>query len=129
MAKFKNVPQMFMFHKLLKYWGNMVKNYDEDCQDEDFFDVVRNCFEHDKAVELVELAYSAEELEEMKKVRLRRGRLDLSDSLDDVFCALWNYTRLRKKCRIVLDSICDYMRKDSKSVGTDVVPQSTENII
>ena len=121
MAKFKKVPQMFLFQKLLKYWGNMVKNYDGDCHDDDFFDVVRNCFEHDKAIELIELAYSAEELEDMKNIKFRRGRLDLSDSLDDVFCALWNYGRLRRKCRIVLDSICDYMRKDSKCASSDVV--------
>ena len=121
MAKFKKVPQMFLFQKLLKYWGNMVKNYDGDCHDDDFFDVVRNCFEHDKAVELIELAYSEDELEEMKNVRLRRGRLDLTDSLDDVFCALWNYGRLRRKCRVVLDSINDYMLKDSKCKGQDVV--------
>ena len=29
MAKFKQVPQTFMFRKLLKYWGNMVKNYED----------------------------------------------------------------------------------------------------
>ena len=57
----------------------------------------------------------------MKNVRLRRGRLDLTDSLDDVFCALWNYGRLRRKCRVVLDSINDYMLKDSKCKGQDVV--------
>ena len=40
MAKFKKVPQMFLFQKLLKYWGNMVKIYDGDCHDDDFFDDV-----------------------------------------------------------------------------------------
>ena len=121
MAKFKRVPQTFLFQKLLKYWGNMTRNYDGDCRDDDFFDIVRNCFDHDKAVELIELAYSEEELEDMKNVKFRRGRLDLSDSLDEVFCALWNYGRLRRKCRIVLESICDYMLKDSKEKGKDIV--------
>ena len=32
MAKFKQVPQNYLFHKLLKYWGNMVRNYNEDCR-------------------------------------------------------------------------------------------------
>ena len=36
MAKFKQIPQNFMFRKLLKYWGNMVCNYDDDCRDNDF---------------------------------------------------------------------------------------------
>ena len=52
MAKFKQVPQNFLFRKLLKHWGNMVQNVKGDCHDNDFFDVVRNCFDHDKAVEL-----------------------------------------------------------------------------
>ena len=62
MAKFKRVPQTFLFQKLLKYWGNMTKNFDGDCRDDDFFDIVRNCFDHDKAVELIELAYSEEDM-------------------------------------------------------------------
>ena len=49
MAKFKQVPQSFMFRKLVKYCRNMVKNFDSDCRDNDFFDVVRNCFDHDGA--------------------------------------------------------------------------------
>jgi hypothetical protein len=65
MAKFKQVPQSFMFRKLVKYCRNMVKNFDSDCRDNDFFDVVRNCFDHDKAVELIEAAYSPKELEDI----------------------------------------------------------------
>jgi SpoVK/Ycf46/Vps4 family AAA+-type ATPase len=123
MAKFKKVPQTFLYKKLLVYWGNMVKNYDGDCRDDDFFDVVRNCFDHEKGVELIGLAYSDEELKEMKSVKFRRSRLDLSDSLDEVFCSLWNFSRLRRKCRIVLDSICEYMRKDIKNKGSDIIEQ------
>ena len=123
MAKFKNVPQMYLFHKLLGYWGNMVRNYDGDCRDDDFFDVVRNCFDHDRAVELIEVAYTDKELDEMKNVKMRNARLDLTDSLDDIFCALWNYERLRDKCRTVLDSIREYMLKDSAENGDDPVKQ------
>ena len=53
MAKFKQVPQTFLLKKLLGFWGNMVENYSSDVQDDDFFDIVRNCFDHDKAVELI----------------------------------------------------------------------------
>ena len=121
MAKFKNVPQVFLFRRLLEYWGNMVRNYDDDCRDDDFFDVVRNCFDHDKAVDLIETAYTDKELEELKNVKMRSARLDLTDSLDDVFCALWNYERLRDKCRIVLDSIRDYMLSDAPKAKNDPV--------
>ena len=72
MAKFKQVPQTFLFRKLLEYWGNMIQNYRSDCQDDDFFDIIRNCFDHDKAVELIEAAYSPKELEEMQHAKLMK---------------------------------------------------------
>lgn len=48
MAKFKQIPQNFMFRRLLKYWGDMMCNYNDDCRYEDFFAFARNCFDHDK---------------------------------------------------------------------------------
>ena len=121
MAKFKQIPQNFLFHKLLNYWGNMVKNYRDDCRDDDFFDVVRNCFDHDRAVELIEVAYTAKELDEMAHVKSRCNRLDLSDPLDDVFNALWNNAGSREKCRAVLDTIREYLLADSNERGPDIV--------
>ena len=121
MAKFKQIPQNFLFHKLLNYWGNMVKNYRDDCRDDDFFDVVRNCFDHDRAVELIEVAYTAKELDEMARVKSRCNRLDLSDPLDDVFNALWNNAGSREKCRAVLDTIREYLLADSNERGPDIV--------
>ena len=121
MAKFKQVPQTFLYRKLLEYWGNMVRNYRSDCQDDDFFDIIRNCFDHDKAVELIEAAYSPKELEEMRHAKLRSSRLDLTDSLDDVFQALWNHERLRDKCRIVLDTIRECMLAECEKVGEDAI--------
>jgi len=112
MSTFKHVPQKFLFGKLVQFWLNMVKNYRGDVQDDDFFDIVRNCFDHDKAIELVEAAYSRTEIESMRKSRARSSRLDLSDSLDDVFQALWNHDEGRDKCRIVLESIGEYMISD-----------------
>ena len=121
MAKFKQVPQAFLFNKLLTFFGNMVANYRDEVRDDDFFDVVRNCFDHDKAVELIEAAYTEDEIEQMKNSRSRRGRLDLSDSLDSVFAALWNNEKAREKCRIVLDSIVDYMRADNGKVKDETI--------
>jgi len=112
MGAFKHVPQKFLFGKMVEFWLNMVKNYRGDVHDDDFFDVVRNCFEHDKAIELIETAYSPAEIAEMKKSRARSNRLDLSDSLDDVFQALWNHEESRDRCRIVLESIGEYMIAD-----------------
>ena len=121
MARFKQIPQNFLYHKLLKYWGNMVRNYSYDCYDNDFFDVVRNCFDHDRAVELIEAAYTAAELDEMSNSKSRNSRLDLADTLDDVFNALWNCAKTRHKCRAVLDAIREYMLAESEERGTDIV--------
>ena len=113
MAKFKQVPQTFLINKLMGFWGNMVKNYRDDVHDDDFFDIVRNCFDHDKAVELIEAAYSQKEIDDMEKARSRTCRLDLTDPLDCVFQALWNTTKARAKCRVILESIKDYIVEDS----------------
>ena len=121
MAKFKQIPQNYLFRKLLKYWDNMVQNYKEACRDTDFFDVVRNCFDHDKAVELIEAAYSPNELEEMRHSKSRCNRLDLSDTLDDVFCALWNNEDSRDKCRAVLEAARMCMEADCTSKAEDIV--------
>ena len=123
MARFKQIPQNFLFRQLLHFWKNMVHNYNDDCRDDDFFDIVRNCFDHDRAVELVEVAYTAKEIEEMCRSKSRCNRLDLTDPLDDVFNALWNHEGSRSKCRAVLDAIHDYMFADSAEgkKGEDVV--------
>ena len=109
MAKFKQVPQNYIFLSLMRFWGNMVKNYGQDVQDDDFFDILRNCFEHDKAVELIEAAFSKEELEEMAHSKLRSARVDLSDPLDDLFQALWNNEKYRDRVKIILETIQEYM--------------------
>ena len=129
MAKFKQVPQNFLFRKLLKYWGNMVQNYKDDCRDDDFFDIMRNCFDYDKGVELIEAAYTPEELEEMKHAKSRACRLDLEDALDDVFCALWNNEETRDKCRAVLDAAREYMEVDSAEKGADIVSRRFAELV
>lgn len=119
MAKFKQVPQAFIFKTLIKFWRNMVKNYNEDVYEDDFFDIVANSFNHDKAIELIEAAYTEKELHSMKSVCYRRGQLDFSDPLDNVFTVLWNNERLRGKCRAVLGAVYDSMLSECKKVKDD----------
>ena len=121
MAKFKQMPQNFMFRKLLKYWGNMVRNYDDQVYDDDFFDIVRMDFDHDHGIELIELAYTAEELEEMKASKSRNSRLDFSEPLDDVFTALWNSEGGRKKCRAVLGTVRETLLAGCRARGAEIV--------
>ena len=65
MARFKQVTEAFISRKLVEFWGNMVKNYTGDVSDCDFFEILCDHYEHDKAVELIEKAYSAKQLKEM----------------------------------------------------------------
>ncbi len=119
MAKFKQIQQNFLFRKLVTYWGSMIRNYNDACRDDDFFEVVRNNFEHDKAVELIEAAYAESELEEMRNSRSRGTRIDLEDSLEEVFNAIWNHEKMRGKCKSVLESIREYMLATSRARGTE----------
>lgn len=109
MARFKHVPDTFLYRKMCGYWKNMIRNFNGECTDDDFFAVVRNGFDHDKAVELIRAAYTADEMNELENARLRCNRIDLSDPLTDVFTKLWNQARARNKCKIILDAICEYM--------------------
>lgn len=128
MAKFKQVPQSFLLTKLLTFWGNMVQNYRSNVTDNDFFDIIRNCFDHDKAVELIEAAFTPKEIDEMQKSSSRRSRLDLSDSLDDIFQCIWNNERAREKCRVVLESIKDYMLEDNPPDGVESLEKRFKDI-
>ena len=129
MAKFKQVPRTFILQKLLMFFKNMVKNYVEDCHDDDFFTIVRNCFDHSSAVELIETAYTEKELTAIKEVKSRCNRLDFTDQLDDIFQALWNYEPLRDKCRVILNSISNYIAKDQAvNVKGDVMEARFKNV-
>ncbi len=121
MAKFKQIPQTFLLRKIVGFFRNLVKNYDGPCRDSDMFTIVRNAFDHARAVELIEAAYSQDELKQMAKDRLRRRRLDLSDALDEIFSALWNNEKARRRCRVILESICDFIIADTVTETKDPV--------
>lgn len=117
MAKFKYVPQVYIFQNFIRFWGNMVKNYNNSIKDNDFFNIVRDNFAHDKAVELIKAAFKEEELKEMEHVWPRSNRVELTDSLDNIFQELWNNEKYRDRVKIILESIQEYLIKDSEQVN------------
>ncbi len=121
MAKFKQVPQNFIVKNFLLFWGNVVKNYSSEVSDQDFFDVVRDSYDHDKAVELIAAVYSPKEIEEMTTARQRSRRLDLEDSLSDIFNVLWNTPSARRKCRVILEGIKDELLAERKNAREEVL--------
>ena len=118
MARFKQVTEAFISRKLVEFWGNMVKNYTGDVSDCDFFEILCDHYEHDKAVELIEKAYSAKQLKEMMGGR-RRSRVDFDDSLDELFLALWSHAKSRRKCRAVLNTMKADMLADLAKRGDE----------
>ena len=121
MAKYTEKKETFVFRKVLGFFGNMVQNYDGMCADDDFFDVLDANFDHDDAVELIMAAYTPQELKDMQNAKSRRARLDLSDDLDEVFCALWNNEGGRGKCRAVIEAAIDYMRGNCGESESDAM--------
>ena len=130
MAKFKQVTQTFLFRKLVGFWGNMVKNYKDDVQYSSFFEILLNGLDHDEGVALIEAAYPPDELTEKGALRqgndrrggrLRRLRVDLDDTLDDVFKALWNHRKSRTRCRKVLLTIRDRLLTSRPPTKNDVL--------
>ena len=111
MAKFKQVPQHYLLGKLMEYWRNMVRNYNGDVRDSDFFDIVGNRCPHERALKLIKGVYSRNELMEMEKSRSRLCRLNLSDGLESIFQSLWNHKGTRAKCKAVLEGVYDCIVK------------------
>ena len=86
----------------------------------------RHFFLYVVAIELIEVAYTEKELGEMRHAKSRGNRLDFSDSLDDILCALWNHERTRDKCRAVLDAMREYMLADAGTSKDLVETRFTE---
>ncbi len=109
MAKFTDIIQNFVFTKSLKFWGNMVKNYKGEITNNDFFDFMNENVNHEQAVDLIMTAYDMNEIQTLTKVPNPRYRLNFNGSLDEIFEALWHNQEMRKKCRVILEGIKNYL--------------------
>ena len=112
MAKFKQVPHHYLLGKLMEYWRNMVRNYNGDVRDSDFFDIIGSRCPHETALKLIKGVYSRNELKEMETARSRLCRLNLSDGLESIFQALWNHKGARAKCKAALEGVYGCIVKD-----------------
>ena len=128
MAKFRPVSQNYLLRKLIEFWGNTARNFRENCSTNDFFDVMRKFIDHERAVELIELAYLPVELEELQNAKSRRFRIDLDDPLEEIFYVLWNRARTREKCRAVLNAICEFAMATTEGNGSDTIGRRLASI-
>lgn len=109
MAKFMQVPQTFLFRKYLGFWGNLLRNYDGECQDGVFFAPVLNSFDRRMAVRLLLDAFTEQELAKLGAVQMAHGRFEPCGPLNEIFRLVWNDEDGRGRLRVVLDAIRDYL--------------------
>ena len=123
MGEFKEVPQTFKVRKMIQYWYNLVKNLDEECRDSDMFMPAAINIPRDRVEKLIRAAYTDEELEQMANAPMRRERLDLSDSTEDMLQATWNAPGMRRKCKAVLKAV---YKEIEKNLAKQEVPDDLE---
>ena len=101
MARYKNVSVAADDRHAVKYWWNVVQNYDENVEDSDFSDLVFSNFEQSEEAEILNSVFSKRELNPLGNA---------GEKLDSVLqmpagCLLqkiWNAKPLQKKCRLAL---------------------------
>jgi len=101
MARYKNIKRTASVRYALKFWWNVVKNYDEPVYDQDFFDVVACNLRRSEAAAIIDGNFSSKELKPLVEAKDEKLELD-RDSAGFMLKRIWNEKPLRKKCRAVL---------------------------
>ena len=53
MAKFKNIQKGFLMRNAIRFWGNVVRNYDKEINNEEFFNLVHYCMDRNTIVKTI----------------------------------------------------------------------------
>ena len=101
MAHYKNITRTASVRQAVKYWWNVVKNYDGRIYDQDFFDIVAFNLRRDEAAAIIEGNFSETDLKPLREAKEERLELD-RDSVGFMLKRIWNEKPLRKNCRAVL---------------------------
>lgn len=101
MAKYKNVSVTADDRHAVKFWWNVVQNFDENIEDNDFFDLVFYNFEQSEVAEIMDGIFSKSELKMLEKSGEKRDSF-LQMTAGYQLQKIWNEKSLRKKCRAAL---------------------------
>ena len=101
MARYKNITRVAAVSYALKYWWNVVKNYDGQVYDQDFFDIVSYNLKRDEVASIIAGNFMEKELKPLKEAKSDKLELD-RDCAGFMLKRIWNEKPLRKKCRDVL---------------------------
>ena len=106
MARYKNITRTVTTRYALKFWWNMVQNYDGYMSDADFFDILAYNLDRDEVAAIIEGNFTEKELQPLKEAK--RDKLELNcDCIGFMLKRIWNEKPLRKGCRAVLKILRD----------------------
>lgn len=106
MAHYKNITHSSTIRYALKYWWNVVKNYDGDVREQDFFDIIYYNLKRDEVASIIKGNFSEKQLGPL--INAKSDRLELEkDSIGFMLMRIWNEKSLRKGCRSILKIMRD----------------------
>ena len=106
MARYKNIRRTASVRYAVRFWWNIVKNYDEMVYDQDFFDLIAYNLKRDEVAAIIRGNISEKELKPL--VEAKEDTLELErDNVCFMLKRIWNEKPLRKGCRAVLKIMRD----------------------
>ena len=106
MARYKNIRRTASVRHAVRFWWNIVRNYDGQVYDQDFFDIVAYNLRRDEVAAIIRGNFSEKELRPL--VNAKEDQLELDrDSAVFMLKRIWNEKPLRKGCRAVLKIMRD----------------------
>ena len=111
MRKFKNdVSDGWLFKQELRLWRNFARNWDQDVEDCDFFDIFANTTNasRDEAKAIIARVFPVKELDKINVIKFpcgeesRENELELNGDVDQILCDIWNRKGWRDECRSML---------------------------
>ena len=119
MARYKNITRVAAVGYALKYWWNVVKNYDGLVYDQDFFDIISYNLDRDEVASIITGNFREKELKPLKEAKSDKLELD-RDCIGFMLKRIWNEKPLRKGCRDVLRIMRDRIRRKLVAREEDV---------
>ena len=125
MARFYEVPCSFLKQQQLRFFFNMIRNYQKEGTDRDFFDLVLTCYRAADVMEILWVAFAERAMHqrlEEAEVKLERDNVHLT------LQKLWNCPSTREVCRVVIEEIVTQTLNalSGKEVDEDPVKQRLE---
>jgi len=118
MARYKNITRTATLRHALKYWWNVVRNYDGQVCDADFFDLVAYNLRRDEVASIIGGNFREKELKPLVEAKSERLELD-RDCAGFMLKRIWNEKPLRKGCRAVLKIMRDRILRKLVSGAED----------